>query len=112
MKRFGVLCAVVALTGWLNVGHSVGAQQTWTGSIGDSRCGTDHGGEVDERECTLRCVSTGDKFVLATDYGKKIWPIVNQDFAGLKEHAGHTVRVTGEQQGDAIVISKIEMPQR
>jgi hypothetical protein len=47
-------------------------------------------------------VSTGDEFVLVTDHGKQVWPIANQDFAGLKVDAGHTVRITGEQKGDAI----------
>jgi hypothetical protein len=110
MKRLVWLSVLIGLVGWVCAGRSLGAQQTWTGSISENRCGGDHGGEVDERECTLRCVKTGDKFVLVTDYGKKVWPIVNQDFASLPEHAGHTVKVSGELKGNAIVVSKIEMP--
>ena len=110
MKRLVAVCLAIAWIGWTGIGRGVGAEQTWTGTISDERCGGDHGGEVDERECTLRCVQTGDKFVLVTDFGKKVWPIANQAFADLPAHAGHTVKVTGEQKDSAIVISKIEMP--
>jgi hypothetical protein len=110
MKRLFGLAAVAVCVGWFGAGTKVGSQQTWTGTISDSRCGGDHGGEVDERECTLSCVKTGDKYVLATDYGKTVWPIANQDFAGLPEHAGHTVKITGEQKDGAIEVSKIQMP--
>jgi len=42
------------------------------------------------------------------DQGQKIIPIANQDFGALFENAGDTVKVTGELNGGAIVISKIE----
>ncbi len=35
--------------------------------------------------------------------------IANQNFATLEQHAGHVVKLTGEQTGDAIVVAKIEM---
>src|SRR5262245_4073816 len=106
------LAAVVLAVGFVAMATSrtSAAPQTWTGTISDNRCGGDHGGEVDEKECTLRCVKTGDKFVLVTDFGKKVWPIANQDFAALPERAGQTVKVTGELKNDAIVITKIDKP--
>src|SRR5438477_13067049 len=100
----------IAWIGWVGAGTRLGAEQTWTGVISDSQCGGDHGGEVDERECTLKCVGKGDKFVLATDHGAKVWPIANQSFDALVQHAGHPVKVTGEQKGHAILVSKIELP--
>jgi hypothetical protein len=36
--------------------------------------------------------------------------IANQDNKDLATHAGHTVKMTGELKGNAIVVSKIEMP--
>ena len=42
--------------------------------------------------------------------GGKIYNISNQDYAGLQEHAGHTVQLTGEMTGDAIQVSNIAMP--
>ena len=39
----------------------------------------------------------------------KVYNIDNQDFSALQEHAGHSVRLTGEMKGDTITVSKIEM---
>ena len=113
MKKLVVVFAI-AMAGVAFVGArtGVGAEQTWTGVVTDSQCGGDHGGEVDERECTLKCTARGLKFALAIDHGSKVLAIGNQDFAGLRQHAGHTVKITGEQKGDAIVISQIEMPKK
>ena len=36
--------------------------------------------------------------------------IANQDFAGLKDHGGHKVTLSGEMKGDSVTVSKIEMP--
>jgi hypothetical protein len=113
MKRPAVFFAIaIAAIIWFGAQTSAGAEQTWTGVITDSQCGGDHGGEVDERECTQNCIGRGLKYALAVDHGAKVFAIDNQTFAGLKEHAGHTVIVTGEQKAGAIVISKIEMPKR
>jgi hypothetical protein len=109
MKRLLASMAVVAFAGWAGANVSSGAPQTWTGMISDSTCGGDHGGEVDVRECTLKCTRQGDKYVLATESGSKVVLIANQDFPGLPEHAGHTVKVTGELKDNAIVVSKIDM---
>jgi hypothetical protein len=49
------------------------------------------------------------KYVFVGDKDK-VYKIANQDFAGLKAHAGHTVTVTGETKDDTVTISKIEMP--
>ena len=42
--------------------------------------------------------------------GGKTYEIANQDYAGLKDHTGHKVALTGEAKGDSITVSKIEMP--
>ena len=108
-KSLGIVGTVCILL-WFGARVSFGAPQTWTGIISDSLCRGDHGGEVDERECTQKCISNGDKYVLVTDYGKNVWPIANQEFPALREHPGHTVKVTGELKGDAIQISRIDTP--
>lgn len=102
------------------------ATKTWTGKISDSMCGTTHKmvkeheqkGEMSktaspadkERECTLACVKAGGKYVLASQ--GKVFEIANQDFASLSEHAGHTVKLTGELNADGktINVSEITMP--
>jgi len=102
--------ALVALVVTVGPGPFVQAQQqTWVGMISDSQCRGDHGGEVDPTECTLKCIRNGDKFVLATDNGVHILPIANQTFAGLQEHAGQTVKVTGELKDGAITIARIDV---
>ena len=91
----------------------------WTGKISDSHCGATHKkdmiakhakdtgktGAVDDRQCTELCVKDGAKYVFASN--GKVYEISNQDFAGLAEHAGHTVSLAGDMTGKAI---KVTMP--
>ena len=89
------------------------AEQTWTGKISDSACGAKHeeaaegNGVMPDRECTQACVRGGSKYVLVVD--GKVLQIANQDNKDLATHAGHSVKMTGELKGNAIVVSKIEM---
>jgi len=95
---------------------ALAAGQTWTGQISDSDCGRSHksaiehaGKKLTDRDCTLACVKDHNaKYVFVA--GGKIYNISNQDYAGLQEHAGHTVNLTGEMTGDTIQVSDIEMP--
>jgi len=90
------------------------AEQTWTGDISDSACGAKHEeaaegqGKMPDRECTQACVRGGSKYVLVAD--GKVVQIANQDNKELATHAGHRVKLTGELKGNAITVSKIEMP--
>jgi len=90
------------------------AEQTWTGNISDSACGAKHEeaaegqGKMPDRECTQACVRGGSKYVLVAD--GKVVQIANQDNKELAAHAGHRVKLTGELKGNAITVSKIEMP--
>jgi hypothetical protein len=59
------------------------------------------------RDCTLACVKNGAKYVFVRS--GKVYNIDNQDYSGLQEHAGHSVRLTGEMKGDTITVSKIDM---
>ena len=61
-----------------------------------------------DRECTQACVRGGSKYVLVAD--GKVVQIANQDNKELATHAGHRVKLTGELKGNAITVSKIEMP--
>ena len=103
----GVLFALLA--------GSAFAAQTWTGKISDSDCGakhksaTEHGGKVmSDHDCAVACVKGGGKYVFVTK--GKVYPIVNQDFAALEEHAGHTVKLTGDMQSQgSIKVTDIQM---
>ena len=99
----------------ISVAALFAADQTWTGSISDSMCGAthkaaaEHGGQpMSARDCTLACVKNGAKYVFVRS--GKVYNIDNQDYAGLQEHAGHSVRLTGEMKGDTITVATIEMP--
>ena len=110
-----ILCPVIAAFAILlaTTGASA-AEQTWTGKIGDSACGAKHEeaaenqGVMPDRECTQACVRGGSKYILVVD--AKVLQIANQDNKDLATHAGHTVKLTGELKGNAITVSKIEMP--
>src|SRR5436190_14800378 len=90
---------------------------TWTGKISDSMCGAhhmttaEHGkAKMSDRECTEACIKKGGKYVFVSK--GKVYKIDNQDYAGLAEHAGHTVKLTGDMTGDTIKVANIEMPQK
>ena len=91
-------------------------EKTWTGKISDSMCGAkhntsaEHGGKkMSDRDCTLACVREHNaKYVFVS--GGKVYKVGNQDFGALQEHAGHTVKLTGEMSSDTITVSKIAMP--
>ena len=112
MKRLLLVPAVLAFSALC----AFAAEQTWTGKISDSMCGADHskmaaehaGAKTSDRDCTLACVKNGGKYVFISE--GKTYNIANQDFAGLQQHAGHTVNLTGDMQGDSITVSKIVMP--
>jgi len=107
-KRILVVSAALSLSVFAVAPRA--AQQpsrTWVGFVSDSQCGGNHGSEVDVKECTLKCVREGYKYILATDNGVNTIAIANQDFPGLETYAGDTVKITGELKNGAIVISKI-----
>lgn len=111
MKKFVMLAAALMFTA---APALMAAEKTWTGVIGDSRCNAkhskaEHGSQTDsDHECVNKCVGGGQKYVFVAQ-GKN-FQIENQNFAGLKDHAGHRVALTGEMKGDTITVSKIEMP--
>jgi hypothetical protein len=61
-----------------------------------------------EKDCTEACIKGGAKYVFVS--GDKIYKIANQDFAGLKKHAGEKVALTGDVKDDTITVAKVEAP--
>lgn len=110
-----VLSTMIAVVGAFS---AAGATETWTGKISDNMCGADHSkmasehasgsAKVSDRDCTAACVKNGGKYVFVRE--GKVYNIANQDYAGLQQHAGHTVKLTGDMQGDSITVSNIVMP--
>ena len=100
----GAALSVLAANGML------AAEQTWTGAISDKMCGVSHKSmakTMTDRECTQACAKGGAPYILVSD--GKVYQLTNHD-ADLRTHAGHTVNLTGELKGDAIRVSKIDMP--
>lgn len=109
------LCIAV-IASMLAVMSASAADQTWTGKISDSMCGAKHdagaehaGKKMSDRDCTLACVKEHNAQYVFVSKGK-VYKVANQDFAGLEEHAGHTVNLTGDMKGDTITVSSISMP--
>ena len=92
------------------------SDKTWDGVISDARCNGKHAkaehGSQDESDnsCVTKCVAGGSKYVFISS--GKTYQIANQDFKDLKAHGGHKVVLTGEMKGDAITVSKIDMPKK
>ena len=110
MKKFVMLAAAVLFA----ASPALAAEKTWNGTIGDSKCNAthhkaEHGAQDDsDHDCVNKCVEGGNKYVFVS--GGKTYQIANQDFAALKDHAGHKVALSGEMKGDTITVSKVEIP--
>ncbi len=85
---------------------AMAADSSLTGWIADSKCGAKaaHDGA---RECTIKCVKEGAKYVFVNDEDKKVYVIDAQD--KVADHAGHHVKVSGTVEGDTLKLSSIEM---
>ncbi len=110
MRKIFGLAAILMLS----AAFSLAAEKTLSGKISDSNCGRSHksaiehsGKKMTDHDCVLACVKGGAKYVFVS--GSKIYNIQNQDYAGLEEHAGHSVRLTGDMTDDTITVTKIAM---
>jgi len=91
------------------------ANMTMNGMISDSQCGASHAkmmqahkeAKMTDRDCTLACLKAGGKLVFVS--GGKVYNISNQNLAALTEHAGESVSLTGDVNGDTITVSKVAM---
>jgi len=110
MKKFVMLAAAILFASV----PALAAEKTWNGTISDAKCNghhapaAEHGDQAaSDHDCVTKCVDGGSKYVFIA--GGKTYQIANQDFAGLKDHGGHHVALSGEMKGDSITVSKIEM---
>ena len=101
--------AIFLLTGLTLAAPKGAKQKTFLGNISDSMCGLKHMMPGGDKECTLKCVSGGSKFVLADTAHKKVYQLGDQEKP--KEFAGQKVKVTGTLSGDAIQVASIEAAQ-
>lgn len=105
------IVTTTALSALLVIGGAASAADTLTGTISDAMCGvshdtmTEHGKKMSDKQCTLACVQHGSEYVFVN--GDKVLKIANQNFKGLQQFAGDTVRLTGDVKGDTITVAKI-----
>ena len=93
-------------TGMLLAAGLAFADSTMTGYIADSKCGAKAAHEG-ARECTIKCVKEGAKYVFVNDADKKVYAIDAQD--KVADHAGHHVTVKGTVDGDTLKLESIDM---
>ena len=81
---------------------SLAAEQTWTGQITAGMCKTGMA-----HDCVVNCIKAGEKYVFVTK--GKILQIQNQDFIDLEQHAGQTVKLTGDlgPDGKTVTVTKV-----
>ena len=80
--------------------------ETWTGVIGDKKCGAKHtaGTEADAK-CAQTCIKGGQDAVFVV--GDHVVPIANPEM--IKGHEGHKVTITGKMDGDKVVVESVKM---
>jgi len=85
---------------------ALAADSSLTGYITDSKCGAKAAHEG-ARDCTVKCVKDGAKYVFVNDTDKKVYAIDNQE--KVADHAGHHVTVKGSVEGDTLKLTSIDM---
>ena len=104
MKNRTKLTAVFVLT----LGGTIAVfaqQQTLTGTLTDSMCGTTHmAKDKSPAECTRMCVKDGMKYALAHD--KKLYILAGHE-AELAKLAGEKVTITGTISGDTVTVQSV-----
>jgi hypothetical protein len=76
------------------------------GEISDSMCGLKHMMPGGAKACTLECVKSGAKLVLADQAAGKVYKLTDQEKS--REYAGQTVKVRGTLKGDTITVTSVE----
>lgn len=102
MKKLGLVFSAVLMAATFSL--AAAKQQTFTGAISDSMCGAEHMMQGTAKDCTLKCVDTGSKFILVGPQGK-IYQLSDQK--SPRPFAGANVKVTGTLNGDMITVSSI-----
>ncbi len=110
MKKLVYFALAILVSASLSLAASKGGKKkTFTGNISDAMCGLKHMMPGGDKECTLRCVNGGSKFVLADAAHKKVYQLSDQEKP--KEFAGQKVKVTGTLSGDIIQVASIKAAQ-
>lgn len=105
MKKLSAVGCLVALS----FVAAFAQQRTFVGKIGDSQCGLKHPmGMGSDKECTLKCVQAGGKFILADLKNNTVYQLDDQKTP--EKFAGQMVKVTGtlDRKTKTIKVTSIE----
>ena len=116
MRQMTITVLTIAFSSMLLLGQTKKATtNVFTGEIMDSQCAAMSGHEMmmkdenakDAKDCTVRCVQDGGKYVLYDARTKKAYSLDDQ--AKAKEFAGQNVKVEGtvDKNGKTIHVTGI-----
>jgi len=104
MKTKAKLTAVLMLA-LAGAFAAVAQQQSLTGIVTDSMCGTAHmAKDKTPAECTQMCVKDGMKYALAAE--KKVYTLEGHE-GELAKLAGQKVTVKGTLKGDTVMVESV-----
>ena len=109
MRRLTAMLFVLAISMSSALAQQSAKEQTFVGKIGDSQCGLSHPmGMGSDKECTLKCVKGGGKFILADQAKKVVYQLDDQKTP--EQYAGQMVKVTGtlDKNTKTIKVKSIE----
>ncbi|HZD96516.1 MAG TPA: hypothetical protein VE133_19805 [Candidatus Sulfotelmatobacter sp.] len=74
------------------------------GWVSNEKCGVK---DIDNADCTKKCVEGGSKLVVVSEKDKSVVNVDNPD--ALKGHEGHHVRITGKLDNGTLHVDKVDM---
>ena len=77
-----------------------------SGWVSDEKCAA-KGTNASHADCAKKCADAGQKLVVVSDKGHKVYNVDNQD--ALKGHEGHHVRVTGSDTNGTLHVDNVDM---
>lgn len=109
MKKFALTMLAIAFLASFSVAKdkAAGAKaEKVSGYITDEKCAA-KGGDLSNADCAKKCEEAGQKLVVVSDKGHKVYNVDNQD--ALKGHEGHHVRVTGQDNNGTLHVDRVDM---
>jgi hypothetical protein len=109
-SRFAIALAPAFLGVTLTLSSALAASkpQAFTGKVSDAMCGANHMMAGEASECTRVCIRKGSKYALVV--GDKVYTLDTSDKATLDQLdklADQQAKVTGEANGDSIVVLSV-----
>ncbi len=103
-KKFLAIVFAVACLASISASAAKGPKITKiSGWVSNDRCGAK---DLENAECTKKCLENGGKLVIVSDKDKSVVNVDNQD--ALKGHEGQYVRVTGTLDSGTFHVNNVD----